>query len=95
MQFLAKYGLSPKDIELVIDKIDENDLNYYNSHQDIVIEILDYLNEKGIVKPYLLLFCRPQLFYNSITKIKLKLENSINLIPAINEDFVCFEDIEL
>jgi hypothetical protein len=42
-----------------------------------------------------LLELRPSIFYNSLERIKEKIENNMDLLSDIKEDYACFELIDL
>ena len=93
MNYLERYGLSEKDINDLINQIDEHDYLQYTLNEDDICNIVDYLLSIGIINIKDLLMYKSYIFYDSLEVIKKKLVKEI--VPFINEDIDYLDKIGL
>jgi len=95
MDFLKNKGFTKEQIESIINKYDDDTLDTFKFNQDIVEEIIDYMNEFGIKDIPKLMLERIDIFYLPKVKIEELFSHyeKESIIKALEYDSTIFDEM--
>lgn len=91
MDYLMKFNLTAKDIEDIINNIDNMDLLEFNMYEERISKIISYLLSKNITNIKDIIIKKTMLFYETFEHVK-ELIDSCNkeMIYLLNDDATNF-----
>ena len=93
MEYLTKYNLTTEDIKDINNSIDEDDKLELELNEERVSSIIDYFLSIGLTNIKDIIITKPNLFYDDINSIKMKIEkySNTNIIELLKEDPINFD----
>lgn len=96
MQFLKNKGFTNDEIKMIIDKYDSDTINTFLESEDNVVEVIDYLNDFGIIDVPKLMLQRIDIFYIPVSKISELFSHyeKDSIIKALDYDASIFDEMK-
>lgn len=96
MQFLKNKGFTIDEIKMITDKYDADTINTFVENKDNVVEVIDYLNNFGIIDVFKLLIQRIDIFYIPVSKIDELFSHyeKDSVIKALDYDPSIFDEMK-
>ena len=91
MDYLKKYGITDKQIDVIIETLEDRDINLdmFKYDPEKIIAILDLFKSNGIVNFYEIIITSPEMFCDTVSSIKRRIDrynDKFELARLINSD---------
>ena len=96
MKFLKNKGFSDEEINLIVNKYDEQTISNFSLISDNVEEVMDYLRDFGIRNVKKLVFDRIDIFFIPVFKLNeiFSHYDSEYIIESLDEDPSIFDELD-
>jgi len=75
MEYLKKYGITELNIEKIKDKYNDSIINFLESNEIFIVNIIEYLYSENIKNIYLLMINNIKIFLENPIVLKEKIED--------------------